>query len=197
MKRASQDEPIQPLQLILDRLDTPIGKMLIVADHKGNLRAIDWADHEHRMHRLLRLHYGNNGFKLAPGTLPSSLTEAIQRYFAGDLAALDTLRVVTAGTAFQRSVWLALRNIPAGETITYAQLAQQIGRPTAIRAVGHANGSNPVSIIVPCHRVIGSDGSLTGYGGGMERKRWLLQHERALRFPKNISHETPIQNVLD
>ena len=197
MKRGSQNQPIQPLQLILDRLDTPIGEMLIIADHDGNLRAIDWTDHEPRMLDLLRLHYGKNGFRLASGKVRDALVDAIRRYFAGDLVALDTLPVATAGTPFQRSVWSALRNIPVGGTITYAQLAQRIGKPAAIRAVGHANGTNPVGVVVPCHRVIGTGGSLTGYGGGMERKLWLLQHERALLFPKNIASETPMQNVLD
>ena len=86
----------------------------------------------------------------------------------------------TAGTAFQREVWAALRTIPTGETTTYGRLASQLGRPKAMRAVGMANGANPISIIVPCHRVIGANASLTGYGGGLERKRWLLRHEGAL-----------------
>jgi methylated-DNA-[protein]-cysteine S-methyltransferase len=94
------------------------------------------------------------------------------------LDAIDGLAVAARGTDFQRSVWRALRRIPCGETTSYGALAQRIGRPTAVRAVGHANGANPVSIVVPCHRVIGSDGSLTGYGGGIERKRWLLAHEQ-------------------
>jgi methylated-DNA-[protein]-cysteine S-methyltransferase len=88
------------------------------------------------------------------------------------------LPVQTAGTLFQREVWRALREIPCGSTVSYGKLAQQIGRPAAIRAVGLANGSNPIGVVVPCHRVIGADGSLTGYGGGIERKRWLLAHER-------------------
>ncbi len=167
----------ESLQLIIDRLDTPIGEMLMVADRDGNLRAIDWADHETRMLRLLRLHYGPNGFELVSGTNPHGFADAIKLYFAGDIAALDILPVATAGTPFQRAVWRALRDIPIGETVTYAKLAQQIGKPTAIRAVGHANGSNPVGIVVPCHRVIGADGSLTGYGGGIDRKGWLLHHE--------------------
>jgi methylated-DNA-[protein]-cysteine S-methyltransferase len=101
----------------------------------------------------------------------------IRRYFAGELAAIDSLPVKTAGTAFQREVWRGLREIDCGTTISYATLAERIGRPAAVRAVGLANGANPVGIIVPCHRVIGANGSLTGYGGGIERKRWLLKHE--------------------
>src|SRR5208283_2077845 len=98
--------------------------------------------------------------------------------FAGDLRVLDLLPVETGGTAFQRQVWQSLREIPCGTTVSYGQLAERIGRPSAVRAVGLANGANPVAVVVPCHRVIGSNGSLTGYGGGIERKRWLLNHER-------------------
>ena len=176
-----------PLQLIIDKMSTPIGEMLIVADHDGNLRAVDWADHEPRMMRLLRRHYGANGFVLEPGKNPHGFTNAINQYFAGDLPALDTLPVKTMGTPFQRSVWRALRDIPCGTTITYANLAQRIGNPTAVRAVGLANGSNPIGVVVPCHRVIGANGSLTGYGGGIDRKQWLLDHESdSHHLEKNI-----------
>ena len=167
----------ETLQLLMDRIDTPIGEMLIVADREGNLRAVAWADHEIRMRRFLRLHYGENGFRLEPVRNPSDVTRAISRYFEGELTAIDTLPVQTAGTPFQREVWRALRNIPCGTTVSYAKLAGEIGRPAAVRAVGLANGSNPVGVVVPCHRVIGANGSLTGYGGGIERKSWLLEHE--------------------
>jgi methylated-DNA-[protein]-cysteine S-methyltransferase len=167
----------ETLPLLIDRVDTPIGEMLIVADREGNLRAADWADHETRMHRLLRLHYGENGFSLEPARNPSDLAYVISSYFEGKLTAIDILPVQTAGTPFQREVWRALRNIPCGTTVSYAKLAEQIGRPAAVRAVGLANGSNPVGVVVPCHRVIGANGSLTGYGGGIGRKSWLLEHE--------------------
>lgn len=167
----------ETLPLFIDRPDTPIGEMLIVADREGNLRAVDWADYETRMRRLLRLQYGENGYVLQPARNPNDLTYAISRYFEGELTAIDTLPVQTGGTPFQRDVWRALRNIPCGTTVSYAKLAEQIGRPGAVRAVGLANGSNPVGIVVPCHRVIGTNGSLTGYGGGIERKSWLLKHE--------------------
>jgi len=167
----------EPLQLLLNRLETPIGEMLIVSDREGNLRAVDWSDYEPRMRLLLRRHYGEHGFTLEETAIPNEVTLAIKRYFDGDLSAIDNLSVKTAGTAFQREVWNALRNIPCGVTITYAQLAAQIGRPAAVRAVGLANGSNPIGVIVPCHRVIGANGSLTGYGGGLHRKSWLLKHE--------------------
>jgi methylated-DNA-[protein]-cysteine S-methyltransferase len=166
------------LSLFIDRIDTPIGELLLVVDNAGKLRALDWADYEERMLRLLRVHYGKAGFKLEPAHNPHGLRDAINRYFAGDVGAIDDISVETAGTPFQRSVWKELRNIPRGSAISYGKLAEQIARPKAVRAVGLANGSNPIGIVVPCHRVIGSNGSLTGYGGGLERKRWLLEHER-------------------
>ena len=166
----------ETLQLFMDKIETPIGTMLIAADAEGNLRVADWTDHEDRMRHLLRRHYGE-GFRLESARDPNGLSSAIGRYFAGDLGAIEDLPVQTAGTPFQRKVWRALREIPCGTTASYGQLAGQIGQPTAVRAVGLANGANPVGVVVPCHRVIGSNGSLTGYGGGIERKRWLLKHE--------------------
>ena len=172
----------EPLQFLIDRIGTPIGEMVIAADRDGNLRAADWTDYEPRMLRLLRLHYGVDGFRLEPGENPHGFADAIRRYFAGELAALDGLPVATGGTPFQRSIWQALRVIPCGATVSYAELARRIGKPAAVRAVGLANGANPVGVIVPCHRVIGANGSLTGYGGGIERKRWLLEHESRARL---------------
>jgi methylated-DNA-[protein]-cysteine S-methyltransferase len=107
----------------------------------------------------------------------------MEAYFAGNRAALDDLQTATNGTPFQRKVWAALRTIEAGETVSYGTLAVRIGQPTAARAVGLANGQNPIAIVVPCHRVIGADASLTGYGGGIERKRWLLAHEACAALP--------------
>jgi methylated-DNA-[protein]-cysteine S-methyltransferase len=167
----------EPLTLLIDRLKTPIGEMLIVADREGNLRAAGWTTHEAGMRRLLRRHYGEDGFTLEPARNPHGFTQALGRYFEGELTAIDKLPVKTAGTPFQLEVWRALRKIPCGTTVSYAHLAEEIGRPAAVRAVGLANGSNPIGVVVPCHRVIGADGALTGYGGGIERKRWLLEHE--------------------
>src|SRR5579859_3192226 len=167
----------RPGHLSLERLATLLGELLIVTDREGNLRAVDWADYETRMRRLLRLHYGERGFSLEPARNSSDAARALARYFAGELSAIEGLPVKTGGTPFQRMVWHALQQIPCGETVSYAGLAAKIGRPAAVRAVGLANGANPVGIVVPCHRVIGSNGSLTGYGGGMHRKRWLLEHE--------------------
>jgi methylated-DNA-[protein]-cysteine S-methyltransferase len=163
------------LRLLMDRIETPIGEMFIVVDGEGSLRATAWVEDE--MDGSLRSRFGNTGFTIGRVRNPGGLTHAIARYFAGELQAIDKLPVRTDGTPFQQEVWRALREIPCGTTISYAQLAERIGRPKAVRAVGLANGSNPVGVIVPCHRVIGSDGSLTGYGGGIERKRWLLEHE--------------------
>jgi methylated-DNA-[protein]-cysteine S-methyltransferase len=164
-----------PESLTLDRVATPVGEVLLVTDADGAVRALDFADYEARMLRLLGRH--SPGFALAAGRAPETVRRAVGAYFSGDVRALDGLVVKTCGTAFQRSVWAALRAIPAGETRSYGQLAATIGAPRAVRAAGLANGQNPVAVIVPCHRVIGANGTLTGYAGGLERKRWLLNHE--------------------
>jgi methylated-DNA-[protein]-cysteine S-methyltransferase len=162
--------------LFLDRLTSPLGTIVVVCDAEGRLRALDFETHESRMRRLLRRHYGD----VAPGTAraPAAVRDALERFFVGDVHATDRLAVRTAGTAFQRRVWAALREIPPGTTRTYGELAAALGQPTACRAVGLANAANPVGIVVPCHRVVGANGTLTGYAGGIERKRWLLEHER-------------------
>jgi methylated-DNA-[protein]-cysteine S-methyltransferase len=163
---------------LIERAPTPTGVMLLLTDAQDKLRALDWEDHEPRMHRLLRLHYGDRvGIAPHPGVSTARL--ALEAYFKGALSAIDGISVKTGGTDFQRAVWAALRAIPAGETTSYGRLAEAIDRPKAVRAVGAANGANPIGIVVPCHRVIGADASLTGYGGGLERKRWLLRHEGA------------------
>jgi methylated-DNA-[protein]-cysteine S-methyltransferase len=115
------------------------------------------------------------------GAFPRT-AEQLRAYFGGQLTRFD-LTLETGGTPFQRRLWAALQEIPYGETVTYAALAVELGEPRAVRAVGAANGRNPVSIVIPCHRVLGSDGQLTGYGGGLPRKRWLLAHERAYATP--------------
>ncbi|MDE3180025.1 MAG: methylated-DNA--[protein]-cysteine S-methyltransferase [Acidobacteriota bacterium] len=166
------------MHLLTDRIGTPIGEMVIVADTRGNLRAAFWTDYEADLRHVLQLHYGKKGYAIETSSNPNGLSNAISRYFAGELEAINDMPVETGGTPFQREVWRALREIPCGSTMSYAELANRIGRPKAVRAVGMANGSNPVGVVVPCHRVIGSDGSLTGYGGGIERKKWLLEHER-------------------
>ena len=162
----------------LERMPTPCGELLMVTDEEGALRGVDWVDHEFRLRQLLRQQYHKDTVELGAIRRSSSHARmALEAYFAGALQAVDTLVVRTGGTPFQRDVWAALRTIPAGQTLSYGILAKRLDRPSAMRAVGMANGANPVSIVVPCHRVIGADGSLTGYGGGLPRKRWLLEHE--------------------
>jgi len=114
---------------------------------------------------------------------PGGVASRLERYFRGDLQALEEVAVDPGGTDFQRDVWLKLREIPAGRTWSYADLARAVGRPAAVRAVGAANGANPIPLVLPCHRVIGTDGRLTGYGGGLPRKEWLLHHEGARLVP--------------
>lgn len=164
-----------PESFTLDRLETPIGMALIVTDEKGVLRALDWEDYEARMRELLRLQYGR--FDLKERRAPREVRDALAGYFRGDLGRLADIKWRVAGTPFQRKVWTALPKIPVGQTMSYGALAAQLGVPRAMRAVGHANGSNPISVVVPCHRLIGADGSLVKYGGGLHRKRWLLAHE--------------------
>ncbi|MGH9080180.1 MAG: methylated-DNA--[protein]-cysteine S-methyltransferase [Acidimicrobiales bacterium] len=112
----------------------------------------------------------------------AAIVEQLDGYFTGELTRFD-VPLELSGTEFQRQVWSELQRIPYGETISYGELAHRVGNPAAVRAVGLANGRNPITIIVPCHRVIGADGSLTGYGGGLERKAWLLDHEAGCRAP--------------
>jgi O-6-methylguanine DNA methyltransferase len=173
------------MRLTLDTFGSPLGEILLVSDSDCALRALDFADYEQRLRRLLRLHYG--AYQLDPGPAPIAPVNALAAYFAGDIDAFSKLRVATGGTPFQRDVWAALRRIPAGRTTTYGELAVELGRPGASRAVGLANGSNPIAIVVPCHRVIGRNGTLTGYAGGLQRKRWLLEHER--RYAQGRSAE--------
>jgi methylated-DNA-[protein]-cysteine S-methyltransferase len=167
------------LELKIDRFATPIGEAIVLVDGDDKLRVLDWSDYESRMTLLLDRQYGKGKYAIAKGRDPGGVSAALKRYFKGDLAAIDDIEVATAGTEFQRAVWTSLRKIGCGTTTSYAELAKRIGKPKAIRAAGLANGQNPISIVVPCHRVIGSNGSLTGYGGGLHRKEWLLKHEGA------------------
>ena len=168
----------EPLHLLVDLIPTPIGSLMIAADRQGNLRVALFTEDEAVVSRRLQLHYGTTGFALHLTRDPHGLSTAISQYFGGELDAIDALPIATGGTPFQRKVWQELRNIPCGATTSYGDLALRIGHPTAVRAVGAANGDNPIAVVVPCHRVIGANGSLTGYGGGLERKRWLLDHEK-------------------
>ena len=156
--------------------DHAIGPIHVVADG-ATLLAMEFGDVEHRLMPMLRARYGT-GLRLEPVDDLDEIAAAIRAYFDGDLRAIDRLAVDGGGTAFQRRAWDALREIPPGETRTYGQMAALLGRSNAARAVGSANALNPISLVVPCHRLVGSNGALTGYGGGIERKRWLLAHER-------------------
>ena len=161
----------------MTKIPTPVGTV-VLAMRDESLVALVFEDHWKPTKGALARRFGKITFEEDPRGDASAAT--LRRYFAADLRALDRIEVDTGGTPFQQLVWTALRRIPAGSTWSYARLAREIGRPSATRAVAAANGANPVSIVIPCHRVIGSDGSLTGYGGGLPRKRWLLVHEGAL-----------------
>jgi len=161
--------------LSLDRFASPLGDILLVFEDEA-LCALDFRDYEHRMQRLLRLHYG--AVSLTEAAAPAAIRAPLTAFFTGDWAALDGITVATGGTPFQRMVWAAVRRIGPGTTQSYGAVAAAIGRPGASRAVGLANGANPVAIVVPCHRVIGANAALTGYGGGLGRKAWLLAHEK-------------------
>jgi len=155
---------------------SPLGGMLLAWDECQQLRALDFHDCEARLNRLLRRQYGS--YELCSAAPPIAVTDRLDAYFAGTIDRLGEIRVATGGTDFQRQLWAALRTIGPGATTSYGQLAKRLGRPGASRAVGLANGANPVAIVVPCHRVIGANGALIGYGGGLGRKQWLLDHER-------------------
>lgn len=161
-------------------IDAPMGPMMIVTDEQGVLRALEWTDLKGRMTRLLDRQYRGVPIELREDKAPPHVVSALANYFDGALTALDHLETAMGGTPFQRSVWAALRTIPVGQTRSYSDIAIAIGNPKGVRAIGLANGANPIGIVVPCHRVIGANGSMTGYGGGLERKQWLLRHEGAL-----------------
>ena len=168
------------LTLHVEQLSSPLGPMLLLTDDQQSLRMLDWVDCQERMDRLLRRQYGQGRTRTVPGAGRTVAHDGVEAYFAGDLTAIDSLPVANGGTDFQRQVWAALRTIPAGQTCSYGQLAAAIDRPKAVRALGLANGANPIAIVVPCHRVIGANAALTGYGSGIARKRWLLDHEAGL-----------------
>lgn len=170
--------------LLVDRIATQIGEVVIVIDD-ARLCALDFADYDARMQQFLRQRYG--AVRLEPCVNPSGFSERVAAYFAGDYRSLDAVPVTLAGTPFQQQVWQMLRNIQPGEVRTYGELATQLGRPKAARAVGMANSLNPVAIVIPCHRLIGANRLLTGYAGGLARKRWLLRHEGVTLKERNIA----------
>jgi methylated-DNA-[protein]-cysteine S-methyltransferase len=159
--------------LAFGRLPSPIG-MLTVFTHGEALCAVRFAEDGAEVPGELRRRFGGP-FEETPD--PAGVLSRFRAYFGGEVDALDAIAVEPAGTPFQQRAWSALRQVRAGTTISYSGLAARMDAPQAVRAVGAANARNPIPLVIPCHRVIGADGSLTGYGGGLERKRWLLEHE--------------------
>lgn len=160
-------------------MESPIGPLTLAA-RSGRLCLLHFGADRPAVEATLGRWYAGESLSQPSGPMPAA--ERLEAYFGGETTALDGLDVELNGTPFQRRVWEALRAVRAGQTASYGDVARSIGAPAAVRAVGAANGANPVAIVVPCHRIIGASGSLTGYGGGLERKRWLLQHERAGLF---------------
>lgn len=183
--------------LLVDTIASPIGAVWIVSDGQA-LCALELGDDAERLLRRLRARYGEDA-RPKDAADPLGLTARARAYFAGELDALTGVPVDGGGTAFQRRVWAALREIPAGETRSYSELAARLGMPRARRAVALANARNPIALAVPCHRVVGADGTLTGYAGGLERKRWLLAHEGAprplVRRPRPSGRAAPAEGA--
>lgn len=157
-------------------IDTPIGG-LVVVHVDSTVLAAEFAD---RRDRLDRWQMKTGTIAEGSGEGESVIRAALNAYFSGQANALDVIPVAIGGDGMSRAVWEALVRIPVGDTLTYGGLAKQLGKPKAARAVGRATGANPIALFVPCHRVVGASGALTGYAGGLERKQWLLAHEGAL-----------------
>jgi methylated-DNA-[protein]-cysteine S-methyltransferase len=179
------------MTVLVDDIETPIGNILVAAQHetivaiemgaardRTAMKSRDVPGMERRFRERLARRFGGARTALAPRS--SSVRRAIERYFEGDVDALDALDVDPGGADFDARVWALLRTIPAGHTMTYGEVAARAGSPGAARAAGRAVGSNPIPIVIPCHRVVGKNGSLTGFGGGLSRKLWLLEHEGAI-----------------
>ena len=166
------------MTLQLGTIESPIGRLLLAA-RDGRTCLLHFDASERSARAALSRWYPTDAIERSADPAGAA---TLRRYFDGDLNALDAVDVEMNGTDFQKRVWAALRRVRAGQTTSYASIAKSIGAPAAVRAVGAANGANPVAIIVPCHRIIGANGSLTGYGGGLRRKEWLLRHERARLF---------------
>lgn len=177
MPAEPEDDPeygCEPV-LCLGQMPSPLGALMIVTGPAGELYASDYADQSDRLHRLLARRMRRA--RLQSGPVPPVIIAAVEAYFAGEISGPEAIRVRFNGSPFQNRAWAALRQIRPGQTLSYAAQALRLGAPNAARAVGSANHSNPFNLIIPCHRLIGADGALTGYAGGLERKRWLLDHE--------------------
>jgi methylated-DNA-[protein]-cysteine S-methyltransferase len=157
-------------------IESPIGPLALAA-HDGRVCLLHFGRADDRVRRTLHRWYPSES--IGRHADPAGAVTVLDSYFNGKLNALDAVAVEMNGTLFQQRVWDALRRVAAGKTASYIGIARAIGAPASVRAVGAANGANPVAVIVPCHRIIGANGSLTGYGGGLARKEWLLRHERA------------------
>jgi len=170
--RDDMESPIA--SVIRSHFPTPVGQLAVFT--RGDaLLAMEFSD-QGKSEQELERHWP--GISITPGTMPPAISHALKAYFADACCrAFDKLDLRPCGSPFQQLVWAKLRSIPPGKTISYGMLAQLSGRPGSARAVGSANGRNPIPIIIPCHRVIGANGTLTGYGSGLERKAWLLRHE--------------------
>jgi methylated-DNA-[protein]-cysteine S-methyltransferase len=162
------------MELRFDEIPSAIGTLVLVTDGV-QLCALDYVGYEQRMTDVLKPRFGN--FHLKKNRNPCGFSSHLRAYLHGELSALDAIPVSTGGTPFQQRVWAALRTISPGTVMSYGEMAAQLGQPRAFRAVGAANALNPIAIVIPCHRLVGTNGSLTGYAGGLERKRWLLEHE--------------------
>ena len=171
------------MELQLDRINSDIGPIMIVTDGDA-LCALDFGDYEQRMMQFLQKRYAQ--FQLTPTADPLGFSSRIRAYLEGNYGSLDPIPVNPGGTAFQQQVWLALRSIPPSTIRSYGELAAQLGNPKAARAVGLANSLNPIAIVLPCHRVIGTNQTLTGYAGGLARKQWLLSHEGYFMTPTQL-----------
>jgi methylated-DNA-[protein]-cysteine S-methyltransferase len=175
--------------ILADHIETPIGPMLLMV-RNDRIIGLEFDDQPERYLKDLRHRFGE--FTFVETANPCGFSDQLRTYYAGDIRAVDTLPTIGGGTPFQERVWAELRRIPAGTTISYGELAVRLGDKKATRAVGLANGRNPISVVVPCHRVIGADGSLTGYGGGVPRKKWLLAHEGAVPRKEQGSHQADL-----
>jgi methylated-DNA-[protein]-cysteine S-methyltransferase len=180
------------MKLEMDSFQSPLGQVILIA--RGfELVFVDFEGNEKRMRRLLEARFGV--YQLKKSSLPEFKSK-LEAYFAGDCDAVNDLKVSTGGTEFQARVWQALREIPTGQTMSYGALAEKLNKPGASRAVGMINGLNPISIVLPCHRVIGANGTLTGYAGGLERKKWLLKHEGVKLKGSTPQMDSAIQGSL-
>lgn len=161
-------------KLISDIYQSPVGEIFLAAD-ENELCSLDFNDNDSRIEKLLKQRFGE--YELSTKRNFLNMHERLDKYFKGDWQAFDGLAMNTHGTDFQQRVWQSLQTISTGDAISYEQLAGKIKNPKAVRAVASTNASNPIAVIIPCHRVIGKNGSLRGYTGGIDRQAWLLQHE--------------------